>query len=103
MTLQRPSFGQDLGEIARQEMAAGRIGRRDFAWLMGALGLATAAGGRAAYAATKEITVANFGGDALKAWAEALGRSLHQGERDRRAFRWRGTAAGQYQATGPGQ
>jgi putative spermidine/putrescine transport system substrate-binding protein len=73
MTLQRPSFGQDLGEIARQEMAAGRIGRRDFAWLMGALGLATAAGGRAAYAATKEITVANFGGDALKAWAEAWG------------------------------
>jgi len=73
MTLQRPSFNQDLGELARQEMEKGRIGRRDFAMLMGALGLATAAGGRAAYAATTEITVANFGGDALKAWAEAWG------------------------------
>jgi hypothetical protein len=39
MTSQRPSFGQDLVELAQQEMAAGRLGRRDFVRLMGALGL----------------------------------------------------------------
>jgi putative spermidine/putrescine transport system substrate-binding protein len=77
MTLQRPSYAQDLVELAQQEVAAGRIGRRDFVRLMGALGLgagaATLAGGRPAFADTKEITVANFGGDALAAWAKAWG------------------------------
>jgi putative spermidine/putrescine transport system substrate-binding protein len=77
MTLQRPSYAQDLVELAQQEVAAGRIGRRDFVRLMGALGLgagaATLAGGSPAFADTKEITVANFGGDALAAWAKAWG------------------------------
>jgi putative spermidine/putrescine transport system substrate-binding protein len=75
MTLQRPSYGQDLVDIARQEMAAGRIGRRDFVRIMGALGLGAAAIGgiRPARADAKEITVANFGGDALTAWASAWG------------------------------
>jgi putative spermidine/putrescine transport system substrate-binding protein len=75
MTLQRPSYASDLVELAQQEMAAGRIGRRDFVRLMGALGLGAAAlsDGRPAFAETKEITVANFGGDALAAWATAWG------------------------------
>jgi putative spermidine/putrescine transport system substrate-binding protein len=77
MSLQRPSYGQDLIELAQQEMAAGRVGRRDFVRLMTALGLGggamTLAGGRPAFADTKEITVANFGGDALAAWATTWG------------------------------
>jgi putative spermidine/putrescine transport system substrate-binding protein len=72
---QRPSYAQDLVELAQQELAAGRVGRRDFVRLMSALGLgagaASLAGGRPAFAETKEITVANFGGDALAAWATA--------------------------------
>lgn len=80
MSLQRPSFGQDLRELAQQEMERGHITRRDFARLMAALGFGATAFGSAttAEAATSEITVANYGGDALAAWAKAWGDPFTQ-------------------------
>ncbi len=69
-------YQQDLVEIAQQEYAEGRIGRRDFLWLAAALGAApalTTLGARSAAAETKEITIANFGGEAIKHYATAWG------------------------------
>ncbi|MFO0996701.1 MAG: ABC transporter substrate-binding protein [Alphaproteobacteria bacterium] len=69
----------DLVEIARRELAAGRIERRDFLKLALWAGVAPAAlglgplTGREATAQAKEIVAANFGGDAVKFMGEAWG------------------------------
>ncbi len=73
------SFKQDLVEIARADLVAGRLGRRDF------LKLCLWAGGTASFAGLKGVTnseaaeakqiiVANYGGQATPAMEEAWGQ-----------------------------
>ena len=69
-------FGADLAEMAVSERARGLTRRQLAAWLA-ALGIApgalSALGGSAAQAqAVKEVVLANFGGDAVKAMTEAF-------------------------------
>jgi putative spermidine/putrescine transport system substrate-binding protein len=66
------AFLQDGVSRALDAVATGKMDRRHFLGLVSALGAATALGsGRIAYAAEKALTVANFGGDAVKAFEEA--------------------------------
>ena len=74
----RQTFGQDLMELAAQEMVAGRLSRRDFLSLLGATGAAAAFGvgtlsSSPVMARAKEIVIANHGGDAVNGMAEAWG------------------------------
>lgn len=66
-------FWKDASEIARARFAAGLIDRRT---LLGALALAVAApaGARAQAAKPREIVLANWGGDAVKAMDEAFAK-----------------------------
>ncbi len=69
----------DLVELARAQLASGRINRRDFVRLCLAIGAAPAVAGsglltaREAQAAAEEIVLANFGGDAVDAMGKAWG------------------------------
>ncbi len=73
------TINDDLIDLARQEVAKGRMGRRDFVRLCLAAGIAPVAASsglfsaREALAQANEIVLANFGGDAVKAMGEAWG------------------------------
>ena len=64
---------KDSIELARGLYRAGKIDRRSFLGLCAMLGAGTALAGLPgrARAATEEITISNFGGDAVKAYTEA--------------------------------
>jgi len=69
------THAEDCGEILKEELAAGRLGRRQVLGLMAALGATTVLGGlgsRAASAASGELVLCNWGGDAVKAFTEAF-------------------------------
>ncbi len=67
-------FAADLAAMLAERFEHGEIGRRRFLALLGAAGLAPAVlrSGEAS-AATKEIIIANFGGDAVPTWQKAWG------------------------------
>ncbi|HLJ64595.1 MAG TPA: ABC transporter substrate-binding protein, partial [Stellaceae bacterium] len=65
------TYQQDLIAIAEQELARGRIHRRDFLWLTAALGAVPALGLGPASAQTRDLTIANFGGEATKHYTTA--------------------------------
>ena len=67
-------FAADLAAMLAERFERGEIGRRRFLALLGAAGLAPAVlrSGEAS-AATKEIIIANFGGDAVPTWQKAWG------------------------------
>lgn len=69
------SFAEDVAEIAAEERSRG-LSRRQWLQACAALGIAPTAllglGGRANAQALKEVVVANFGGDAVKAFMEAF-------------------------------
>ena len=73
------SFKQDLVNIARAEFVAGRLSRRDFLRLSLSAGLAPGIAGLGsllageAHANTKELVIANWGGDAVKLQGAAFG------------------------------
>lgn len=73
------NFTEDLIELARHEVLAGRMCRRDFVRLCLATGAVPALAGtgllspRAASAQANEIVLANFGGDAVDAMSTAWG------------------------------
>lgn len=73
MPMNRPNFQQDIKEILNEEHKRGHINRRHFVQLMAALGATTTslAATTDAKAATRSITVANFGGDAIPVWEKA--------------------------------
>lgn len=65
---------EDSLAIARDLYAKGAVSRRDFLGICAMLGVTAAGvglGGRDALAAADEITISNFGGDAIKAYGEA--------------------------------
>ena len=69
------THAEDCGEILKEELAAGRLGRRQVLGLMAALGATSALGGlggRTASAASGELVLCNWGGDAVKAFTEAF-------------------------------
>ena len=72
-------FTDDLIDIARRELARGRMDRRDFVRLCLGAGIAPAVAGSGiltaseAAAAAQEIVLCNFGGDAVRAMGEAWG------------------------------
>jgi putative spermidine/putrescine transport system substrate-binding protein len=71
-----PNARQDLVDIAQADLAAGRMERRDFLKLvvsLGALPVLASYGTQAAESKTKEIVVANYGGDAIKHMSAAWG------------------------------
>jgi putative spermidine/putrescine transport system substrate-binding protein len=78
MKMKKQTFNDDLIEIARAELAAGRLSRRDFMRLSAMAGVATvgatALGSSEAEAKASQIVLSNFGGDAVngmsKAWGE---------------------------------
>lgn len=66
-------FKRDRAELLRTQLAEGRVSRRDFMQLAAMLGISVSAAGLGAgrAEAAETITLANWGGDALKAYAEA--------------------------------
>lgn len=72
-------FNEDLIELAREELAKGRMDRRDFVRLCLGAGIAPVVAGSGllsaseAAAATQEIVLSNFGGDAVDAMSKAWG------------------------------
>lgn len=78
--MKKPTFQQDLIDLASTQMASGRMDRRDFMQLLLAAGAAPALGAaalsasRPAFAKATEIVLSNFAGDAIsgmsKAWGE---------------------------------
>lgn len=76
------SFKQDLLGIARADLAAGRLQRRDFLklclWAGGTTSLAWLNGLTASEAAqAKQIIVANFGGPSYARDGGSVGRTVH--------------------------
>src|SRR5690242_18181061 len=71
-TMTAARFAADLAAMLAERFERGEIGRRRFLALLGAAGLAPAVlrSGEAS-AATKEIIIANFGGDGVPAWQKA--------------------------------
>ena len=73
------SFKQDLLEIARADLAAGRLSRRDFLRLGLSVGVAPSIAGLSSFLASearanaKELVIANWGGDAVRFMSAALG------------------------------
>lgn len=66
-------FQKDCADRLQQGLASGRVSRRDFLQMSAMLGLSTAAVGLGAgrAAAAEGITVVNYGGDAVDAYAQA--------------------------------
>ncbi len=70
----KQTFMQDLAEIAADQHLAGRIGRRQFLSICALAGIAPGLLiSRRAAAQANEIVLANWGGDAVKAYTDAWG------------------------------
>lgn len=66
------THAQDCVEILKERLEAGQISRRDVLAGLAALGLASTAG-QSAFAQSKELIIANWGGDAVRHFATAFG------------------------------
>lgn len=69
------THAQDCAEILREQLEAGRISRRDLLAGMAALGLTATLPGQA-LAKTNELVIANWGGDAVRAFNTAFADTI---------------------------
>ncbi len=71
------SHAEDCADILKQDLAAGRISRRDFVAALAALGAVSALPKRAG-AQAGELVIANWGGDAVRHFGTAFGQVVEQ-------------------------
>ncbi len=70
-------FQKDCMELLVEETGKGRIGRRDFVKAMSALlAVPLVLRSKMAYSAADRLVICNWGGDAIKAYAEAFGKAF---------------------------